>query len=279
MSCYICKNKKTSEVKGKVRDIPNLTILKCTSCGLVYLENFNHIGEHYYKNSEMNDYKSLEDYAKSCIDNDLWRINKYKKLFRNKVILDFGSGLGGFIEGMLKYTTIYGCEIDPSWRKITSNISSWMYKNINEVPDKRFDYITLFHVLEHLKNPREILEKIAPKLKKNGIIIVEVPNSDDALLTLYKCEAFQNFTYWGCHLYLFNQHNLERLIKQSGLKCSHIIQTQRYPLSNHMYWLAKGKPGGHKIWNCLDYNESNEWYENKLAKIGKCDTLVALVKV
>ncbi|KKM01609.1 hypothetical protein LCGC14_1792720 [marine sediment metagenome] len=279
MSCYICERKENSRVKGIVRDIPELKILKCTNCGLVYLENFNHIDKDYYKNAGMNDYGSLEEYAKSCIDNDLWRIEKYKSLFRTKTILDFGSGLGGFIKGMLQHTSIYGCEIDPSWQNVNSSIGAWMYDNIEEIPDNYFDYITLFHVLEHLKDPKEVLKKLKPKLKKSGTIIVEVPNADDALLTLYDCEAFQNFTYWSCHLYLFNQYNLMRLIEQSGLKCSNIIQAQRYPLSNHMYWLAKGKPGGHKIWNCLDYNESNEWYENKLAKIGKCDTLVALVKV
>ena len=277
MNCYICGNKKTIKVKGTVRDVPNLQILKCTDCGLVYLENFNHIDEDYYKNSKMNDNDSLKEYAESCVDNDLWRIEKYKNLFRHKTILDFGSGLGGFVMGMLNYTPTFGCEIDPSWKNINSTINTWMYENIDEVPNNYFDYITLFHILEHLKDPKNILKKIAPKLKKNGTIIIEVPNADDALLTLYENEAFQNFTYWGCHLMLFNQHNLQRVIEQTGLKCSYIVQTQRYPLSNHLYWLAKGKSGGHKIWDMMDYKESNEWYENKLAKIGKCDTIVAYV--
>jgi len=278
MNCYICNNKKSTKVKGTVRDIPELAILKCTRCGLVYLENFDHITDSYYENSEMNDNGSLRAYEESCFDNDLWRVNKYKSLFRNKTVLDFGSGLGGFITGMLKYAATFGCELDPAWKDVNGDIGSWMYEDINEIPDNHFDYITLFHVLEHIKDPKTLLKKLTPKLKKNGTMIIEVPNADDALLSLYDCKAFQNFTYWGCHLYLFNQSNLGRLIKQSKLKCSYIAQTQRYPLSNHMYWLAKGKPGGHKIWQCLDNQEPSEWYENRLAKIGKCDTLVAYVK-
>ena len=33
-------------------------------------------------------------------------------------------------------------------------------------------------------------------LSKDGRIIIEVPNVNDALITLYRSEAFQNFTYW-----------------------------------------------------------------------------------
>lgn len=67
MACYICGNNKTEQVKGKVRDIPELKILKCTECGLVYLENFNHIDKDYYKEGNMNDWSSLEEYAESCV--------------------------------------------------------------------------------------------------------------------------------------------------------------------------------------------------------------------
>jgi len=274
MNCYICLNKNFTEVEGAVRDKPELKILKCTNCGLITLENFFHINDDFYKTSQMSDWDNIEEYANSCIENDLWRVNKYKKLFRNKIILDFGCGLGGFIKEMLKYTRIFGIDLDPIWRYVNSEITQWMYEDINEIPDNYFDYITLFHVLEHLKDPRKTLKTIIPKLKENGTFIIEVPNADDALLTLYECEAFQNFTYWSCHLFLFNQYNLKLMLEQIGLKIPFIIQTQRYPLSNHLYWLAKGKPNGHKIWNFID----NPEYEKHLAKLGKCDTLVAYGK-
>lgn len=187
------------------------------------------------------------------------------------MVLDFGSGLGGFVLKMLKYCRIFGVEVDPAWKNVNSTLDSWMYKDIEEVPDKHFDFITMFHVMEHLKDPRETIKRIIPKLKDNGKLIIEVPNADDALLTMYDCEAFQNFSYWSAHLYLFNNHNLSRLIEQSGLECSFVIQKQRYPLSNHLYWLAKGKPGGHKIWNFIKSLN----YKDQLSKLGKCDTLIA----
>jgi 2-polyprenyl-3-methyl-5-hydroxy-6-metoxy-1,4-benzoquinol methylase len=273
MKCYICNRTQFSKVKGTVRDMPKLKILKCDHCGLVRLNSFKHISDTFYEDGEMNDWGNLVEYSTSCVENDLWRVNKYKDLFRHKKILDYGCGLAGFISVMQRYCNIFGYEVDPSWRRVNSQVSNLMYNEIEEIPDNEFDYITFFHVLEHLKSPRKVLKSIASKLKADGKFIIEVPNADDALLSLYDCEAFQNFTYWSCHLYLFNQYNLQMMLEQAGFKVYSIVQTQRYPLSNHLYWLAHGKPNGHKIWHHIECPE----YEQQLAKMGKCDTLVAWV--
>ena len=106
-------------------------------------------------------------------------------------------------------------------------------------------------------------------------MVVKVPSSEDVLLTLYDSSAFQHFTYWSQHLFLFNAETLRRLAKQAGPCIVSIQQYQRYPLSNHLHWLSKGKPGGHQKWPFLDSSNLNEAYANSLASIGKCDTLIA----
>ena len=139
---------------------------------------------------------------------------------------------------------------------------------------KKYDIITAFHVVEHLKNPKEILKDLSQLLIENGEMIVEVPNSDDALLTLYESNDFQNFTYWSQHLFLFNEKTMTELIKQTGLKLNWIKHIQRYPLANHLYWLSKDKPGGHKKWNFLNNDRLNSEYESQLALIGRTDTII-----
>jgi SAM-dependent methyltransferase len=42
--------------------------------------------------------------------------------------------------------------------------------------DQRFDFVTMFHVLEHLPNPRLGLQYAASLLKPGGTIIIQVPN-------------------------------------------------------------------------------------------------------
>lgn len=115
-------------------------------------------------------------------------------------------------------------------------------------------------------------------LKDNGRLVIEVPSSDDVLLTLYKCASFQKFTYWSQHLYLFNPRTLSELAKQAGARIIAIKQFQRYPLSNHLYWLSNAKPGGHEQWSFLDTDALHEAYSNVLASLGKCDTIIAYLE-
>ena len=165
-------------------------------------------------------------------------------------------------------------------------ICKWLYKeenislenNLDNINEK-FDIITSFHVIEHIKEPLKILDKLKNLLEDNGRLIIEVPNANDALLTIYENEAFSNFTYWSCHLYLYTHHTLNLLAKQAGFEVEFIKHIQRYPLSNHLYWLSKNKPGGHEKWgNFFDSKELNSAYENQLASLGATDTIIACLK-
>lgn len=45
-------------------------------------------------------------------------------------------------------------------------------------PDASFDIITLFHVMEHVTNPREVLKQVGRILRPGGSVILQVPNID-----------------------------------------------------------------------------------------------------
>ena len=65
-----------------------------------------------------------------------------------------------------------------------------------------------------------------------------------------------------------------------GLQDIQIEGVQRYPLSNHLNWLANGKPGGHKSQiSMLDSDALYDMYQNSLARMDATDTLVAIAKV
>jgi hypothetical protein len=99
------------------------------------------------------------------------------------------------------------------------------------------------------------------------------------LLTLYDSNEFANFTYWSQHLFLFNQFTFTELVKKSGLKLNWVKQIQRYGLSNHLYWLSKGLPGGHIKWTFLNSDLIDEIYSQQLASVGKCDTIMISVSL
>ncbi len=252
-TCYLCGNKEFNKREGMVRDNPELEILQCSNCGLVFLSSFGHINNGFYESSAMHEENdSIESWLNETAWDDERRFNYLRRVLENKYVLDFGCGNGGFMLRAKEIASlIEGVEIETRLEEHFQKNGLCVYKTIDEI-NREYDIITAFHVLEHIKDPIELLKKLASKLKGNGQIIIEVPNADDALLSLYKSKAFSEFTYWSCHLFLFNNETLKLLIKKAGLRVQYIKQIQRYPLSNHLYWLSFGKPGGHQKWGFLD---------------------------
>ena len=279
MSCYLCNSEKYLKRSGSVRDSFNIDILECSNCGLVYLSSLSHIKEGHYEGSGMHTAEiKIEKWLQECKEDDNRRYEFVKDKVVDKALLDFGCGAGGFMEIVKQYARkVSGVELEKALQPSFKKRKLKVFPNLLEVQKEGFKYdlITVFHVVEHLQNPKKVLEELSSVLEENGEMIVEVPNSDDALLTLYENDAFQNFSYWSQHLFLFNEKTMTELVKQAGLKLNWIRHVQRYPLSNHLYWMAKGKPGGQKIWSYLDSNELNLEYERQLANIGKTDTIIA----
>lgn len=108
---------------------------------------------------------------------------------------------------------------------------------------------------------------------EGGILIIETPNAEDALISLYDCDAFKDFTFWSEHIILYNSDTLQKMVCGNGFEVINSGQIQRYPLSNHLYWLSNGRPGGHKKWHEFNGCEINEMYADVLAKKKQCDTL------
>ncbi len=281
MNCYLCNSNSHSLIKNRVRDREDIKVLKCNNCGLVFLDKKDHINESFYEQGGMGKSVNLGNIANVTDQLDTnKRFNLYNKLFVNKRLLDFGCGKGSLLKkiknsGIAK--ELFAFEPDEKWQEILKKDFT-VFLNIEEIPDESLDFITLFHVLEHIKDPISILNQLYLKLAAGGKLIIEVPSSTDALINLYECEAFSDFTYWSCHLYLFDQKTLTDLIEKTRFKINCINQYQRYTLANHLYWLAKGKPAGHIKWNFLDDEILQAQYEKKLTEIGQCDSLIAIIE-
>jgi 2-polyprenyl-3-methyl-5-hydroxy-6-metoxy-1,4-benzoquinol methylase len=275
-SCYLCGSSSFTQRPGTVRDRKNLSVLSCDNCGLVFLSSFDHICGNFYEESGMHDGNvDLRSWRIETEIDDERRYLFLRQAIQNKRLLDFGCGNGGFLlKAKQTAATITGVELEKRFYSDFATEGVGVYPDIQQTPGK-YDVITLFHTLEHIPDPISLLGNLTTKLEYGGKIFVEVPNADDALLSLYKCDGFQNFTYWSCHLFLFNQYTLKMLGKKAGLQVECVKQIQRYPLTNHLYWLAQNSPGGHKFWSFLDTKTLHDAYEKQLASIGACDTLLA----
>ncbi len=279
MQCYLCKSEDHKKRDGSVRDNKKLDILECNNCGLVFLSDDKHIDNNFYEESKMHKDFDFSKWRKQTLQDDSRRFEFLKNSISNKTILDFGSGNGGFLNLSKELALdVCGVELEVAVKSYYEKEEIKLIKSLDECKNK-YDLITSFHVIEHLKDPINILGKLKDLLYDDGTIIIEVPNANDALLSIYNSESFSHFTYWSCHLYLFTSFTLELLAKKAGLKVEFIKHIQRYPLSNHLYWLSNNKPGGHEKWGSfIDSSELSNAYENQLASLQATDTIIASFK-
>ena len=273
--CILCGSTTRSLVHKGVRDNSDIDVLCCVDCGLNFLSTDKHISDEFYEEGRMTPpHTKLEAWIKNTAPDDQRRFEFLKNNIVNKIIIDFGCGNGGFLKLANTVTEhAYGVELQKS---LTSHFEKNNIKVRTKIDyiSQKADIITLFHVLEHIKNPFDFLKGLKPFLKQEGTIIIEVPNADDALLTLYKSKAFKDFTYWGCHLFIYNAQTLEQTAKKAGFKINYVKHIQRYGLMNHLYWLIKKKPGGHKKWEMFDSTILNTIYSLFLKSFKKTDTVL-----
>ena len=284
MNCYLCNEVEFVERPGQVRDYSDLKVYECVNCGLVTLSSIDHISVRHYEEGKMHmgDVSIIEWLQETEID-DQRRFEMLKTKLTGKNILDFGCGNGVFLIKANSFSKkCEGVELEERLQSFFNEqkIKVWLsLKELTEKSNQRFDLITSFHVFEHMSDPALFLKELSKLITEKGEIIIEVPSSDDALITLYNNESFSNFTYWSQHLFLFNQRTMAELVKKAGLRLNWVKQIQRYSLANHLHWLAKGKPGGHKVWSFFDSKQLDESYAQQLASIGKCDTIMASISL
>lgn len=289
MKCVICNNDEFSCIHKGTRDIPNINVMKCKNCGMVQLDS------NYYNTEEMyaiggmlkKGYSTVTD-SISDISWDTWiresesdndrRYNALKDICVGKKVLEFGCGNGGFLRRIKNVAaSVVGIELMDEARERIAEEGINVYKNLNQIVGK-YDVVCMFMVIEHLNEPDLMLRNLYGVLKPNGILICETPNSNDALISKYGCAAFEDFTYWSEHVMLFDSGTMETLMLRNGFKTELNTQIQRYPLSNHLYWLAKAKPGGHVKWEEFNQEMLNNSYANILREMGQCDTLFGIFR-
>ena len=281
----VCLNNRTRDKKVRVLKDPS---------GIIFLEK-NLIDDGYYNFKKDKDdttplyekqkrksgnIKTLDGNIKIPIIEDYFRrATQFKKILKNKDVLDFGCGWGGFLKNVKNAKSLSGVDlrkecIDYIQHKLKKiNISN----NINSF-NKNFDVITMFHVLEHIPYQVDTMKFLKSKLKNKGKIIVEVPHARDFLILQDELKEFKNFTFCAEHLITHTSKSLKTILSKSGFKNIKIQYFQRYNLSNHLGWFLKRKPGGHNFYNKIVSDRLNLSYCENLVKLKQTDTIIAIAE-
>lgn len=89
-----------------------------------------------------------------------------------------------------------------------------------DVADGSVDVITLWHVLEHVPSPGEVLRKVKAALRPGGIVAIAVPNERRPLLLRWRKRNPLGPICWGeeIHLTHFLPGTLKRFMSRMGFQ-------------------------------------------------------------
>ena len=263
---------------GEIRDHKKKYVQECLKCQLVtHEEDLRELVD--YSSGSMHNWAGGYGGKLLAPENDLVRrLTEIRTLQRKHEIvkvLDFGSGSGQMLETLSRNFNAVGLEPDETARKKSLELGHTVYAEINEVvaSGETFDLVTLFHVVEHFYKPFEEFQGIVQLLKPGGLVLVEPPNSQDALLTFYESAPFMNFTYWSHHPMLHSHNSISEIVKRTGFEIIENRGVQRYGLANHLYWLSQFQPGGHVSWGSFFGPKTESSYAADLASLGLSDTI------
>jgi SAM-dependent methyltransferase len=265
--------------RAAVRDGADVSVLHCERSGVFLLSRTKHLSsEHYEARSDFGYWasKSRSEALLLTEADDRRRADIIRPMIKGKRWLDIGTGLGGILEHAGAAAREFAA-IEPQQgpRDSLLSLGYLVYPSIDDIADGSCDFITMFHVFSHLRSPVDFLRKVGKKLAAGGRICLETPHARDALLTLYECQAFRDFNFVRERFVVHTRESLSSFMDAAGFDIEVVDGVQRYPLANHLYWLSKGKPGGHLTWPQLAEDELDRAYRDKLAAMDGTDTLMA----
>lgn len=227
INCNLCEQNNAELLFSKNM----FKIVRCNNCGLVYVNpTLEEAGikivyeQEYFKGAE-EEVLVEANLQRARFRGQLKRIEMYKSCGK---LLDIGCSVGYFLE-VAKNSGWDVWGIEPSSfageearRRIS--VENIFVGKIEEFqnPEDFFDVVTMWQVLEHSRDPFLVLKMTHQMLKKDGILIIEVPNFDCSISKKFK-ERWDQI-HPPLHLYYFAPLTLSNLLVKAGFSVLKIEQ-------------------------------------------------------
>jgi len=146
--------------------------------------------------------------------------SSYKKAAQGR-LLDIGCGKGNFLNAA-RHDGWSVCGIEPTRRSAEyarkehgiDVIETGLHES--DIAANSFDVVSMWHVLEHLPDPRSVLNEINRILVEGGILIIAVPNIASLQAVFGRGKWFHLDP--PRHVIHFSPEFLSRLLRQSGFQ-------------------------------------------------------------
>ena len=201
-------------------------IVKCTTCNFLFT-NPQPTNEELPKYYASDDYISHSGTKKGLINSLYHRVqrvnlnlkyNAFAKYVPRGTWMDYGAGNGAFLQFLKsKEISCEGFEPDSKAREVASKKGIRIQDSSEyKASSKEYASITMWHVLEHIPNLNEIIQKHKANLVTGGILTIAVPNHFSFDAKYYK-------KYWAAydvprHLWHFSEKDMCALLKKNGFE-------------------------------------------------------------
>jgi 2-polyprenyl-3-methyl-5-hydroxy-6-metoxy-1,4-benzoquinol methylase len=168
----------------------------------------------------------------SVVLNYLMNMAKIKKIVCKNLnsqsrVLDVGCGSGAFLNNIKAKTgcQVFGVDISENAVQAAKKLFGIdvFHGDIKDSiwPDCYFDIITAWQYLEHVNDPNQNIEKMSHLLKKDGVLIIAVPNFNSLLAVLFK----EKWYHLDCprHLCIWTQETITKLMHKYELNVLDIV--------------------------------------------------------
>lgn len=223
------------------------TVVQCSQCGLLRLapqpspSDFErYYPANYWFDNRQNTLDSLEQLYRRLVLRDHLRFvtRALRGARESGPVLDVGCG-GGLFLGMLRPRGFKVLGLDMSsdaarlaWKQqgvpaVAGDLSA------SPIAPASCAAVTMFHVLEHVPDPRHYLQEAHRLLRPNGRLIVQVPNA--ACWQFALLGRAWNGVDAPRHLHLFRGADLEKMLERSGFE---IVRRKYFSLRDNPAGLA-----------------------------------------
>lgn len=216
-------------VPEKILSAGNYKIAFCELCGLLYQvevldsEHMFELYENWISASQSLDKKRYADI-------DLFRgysrtVESLAAIVRKKPfatrVLEFGSGWGFFGSLAQAYGfDVTGVELSKVRRDFSQKRSLRVMESLQDLSPEKFDLIYSNQVLEHVDNPRVVLQELSSLLADNGVLMISVPNGRKMRKQLAQSDwaAGKDPLHPLEHINCFTHKTLARLADVEGME-------------------------------------------------------------
>ncbi len=211
MTCPLCASYDTvhhEDVKAKDATI-QYTMYRCRSCTLIFAEPMKSISREWYEEQIWDSYYK-----------DKWEFHYlFKKIKQNPLdILEIACGEGYFLKIAQQLGhRVVGIDFSkPAVERATkklgiAEIYPWTVEEYKEhFPNRKFDLVCFFHLIEHVENPKEFINNLGSIVKENGHIAFSTPSPQRADLHYF---PRQEWDYPPHHLTRWQKKSIETLLQ------------------------------------------------------------------